>query len=113
MDTAVWICIFVPIFMVLMMQSIGRKKQKQQNIIKALKMKGGFEMSEAVKRFIGKDCIITTMNENVTGVIEAVEDDWIVVKSKSNNAEIIKIDYISRVQEYPRNKNGKKKVIVS
>ena len=73
-------------------------------------------MSEIVKNFIGKECIITTMNESVTGVIKAVEDNWIVVLPAGNNiigTEIIKIDYVSRIREYPKNKNGKKRIVVS
>ena len=118
MDTAIWIYVFLPLFLVLFTLYQTNKKKKQLSalkIIKTHKRKGGFNMSETVKRFVGKECIITTMNETVTGVIESVEDNWIVVATGKNatNTEIISIDYISRLREYPRTKNGNKKMIVS
>jgi len=70
-------------------------------------------MNEAIKKFIGKECIITTMNESVTGMVESIEDNWISVTSAKSKAEIINIDYISHIKEYPKNEKGKKKLIVS
>lgn len=96
-----------------------KKREKQLHIlrtIKSHKKKGGVDISEVIKRFIGKECIITTMNENAIGMVEAVEDNWIIVssiESRTGGTEIINIDYISHIREYPKNKKGKKKVIVS
>ena len=113
MDSAIWICIFLPMFLLLLAQQQTNKWNRQQNIlqiIKNRKARGEANMSEIIKRHIGKDCIITTMNENIMGVIEAVEDGWVVVsadKGRPENKEIVKIDYISRIREHPRNKNGR------
>ena len=91
------------------------RQQLVLNTIKMRKKKGNFNMSEVIKRFVGKKCIITTMNEIVTGVIDAVEDNCIIVSPTGNvvGTEIISIDYISRVREYPKNKNGKEKSIIA
>jgi ferredoxin-fold anticodon binding domain-containing protein len=68
-------------------------------------------MGEAVKKLIGKECIITTgVGSSVVGIIESVEDSWVVLRSKGN-LEMINLDYVSRIREYPRNKNGKKKTV--
>ena len=72
-------------------------------------------MSEIIKRFIGKDCIITTMNATIVAKIEAVEDNWIIVSSDkkgSGGTDVVNIEYISRITERPKNKNGKNKVFV-
>ena len=77
--------------------------------------KGDLDMSEVVKRFIGKECVITTMNETLTGVLEAVEDSWIVISPVGKNTtgtEIISMNYISHIREFPKNKSGKRKLIV-
>jgi hypothetical protein len=118
-DTAVWICIFLPIFVVLYYEYIERRAERQRHILKRMrahKMKGGVDMGEVISQFIGRECIISTMNTNVTGIIESVEDGWIVLKStegKKGGLEILSIEYVSRIREYPRNKNGKRKIVVT
>jgi len=72
-------------------------------------------MNELIKKFIGKECIITTMNESVTGIVESVEDNWIEVSPIKKNkigSEIISLDYISRIREYPTSENGKRRIFV-
>ena len=118
MNVAIWICIFLPLFIIFFTEHQAKKRIKQTQILKKIKIhrkKGDTNMSEVVKRFIGKKCIIKTMNESVTGVIEAIEDNWIVVLPAQKNiigTEVICIDYISRIQEYPKDRNGKEKTIV-
>ena len=73
-------------------------------------------MSAALKRFIGKDCIITTMNSSITGTVESLEDNWLSIRQKSNlgdEGNLVNVDYISQIREYPRNKKGKRKAIVT
>ena len=118
---AIWICIFFPLFIVLFAQYQTKKRMRQKHILKEIRAhrehrkKVDLNMSEVVKRFVGKECIITTMNETVTGVVEAAEEKWIVISPVGKNTtgtEIVSMDYIIRIREYPRNKNGKKKAIV-
>ena len=84
----------------------------QKLILKKIaKKKEGIEkMNELIKDFIGKECIVYTFQSQVTGIIEKVEDNWISIK-KDDNTEIVNIEYINRIREYPRKKNGKKKAI--
>jgi hypothetical protein len=118
LDITIWICVFLPIFIVLITQHETQKREKQRFVLKAIKAhkkKGGADMSEIIKKFVGKECIITTMNENVTGKVETVEDNWIVLSplgGKMDSSEIINIEYISRIREYPLNKVGKRKAVV-
>ena len=70
-------------------------------------------MSEQMQQFIGKECLIYTLNAQVTGTVEAVEGNWLAVRTAdSAQADLINLDYISRIREYPRNKAGKKKSLV-
>lgn len=70
-------------------------------------------MVELAKRFIGKECIISiiTASSPVTGTIEAVEDHGLLVTQK-NNTTLLNLEYVSKIQEYPRGKSGKKKAVV-
>ena len=72
-------------------------------------------MKELAKRFIGKECIIYTVISNdgsVQGVIKEIDDGGMVIEKKSGELEIINLDYVTRIREYPRTKTGKKKSIV-
>lgn len=113
MDFSVWIACFFPLFIVFFMGRENKRKKKQRCIINKIKInrkKGSDTMNEAIKSFIGKECIITTINDNVIGVMESVEDNWIIVRSTNKNGskEIVNVDYVSCIQEYPRNKKERK-----
>lgn len=71
-------------------------------------------MIELAKQFIGKECIIYTMDSqgSVSGEITSVSDNGISVKDKSGVLQAVNLDYVTRIREYPRNKNGKKKSVV-
>ena len=70
-------------------------------------------MVELAKKFIGKDCIIYTMNSQLNGVITEVANGGILVEENYNNSlQVVNIDYIVRIREYPINKKGKKKAVV-
>ncbi|MDR0838015.1 MAG: hypothetical protein LBN99_00060 [Oscillospiraceae bacterium] len=116
MDNYVWLIIFLPLFLVLWEEYIRGQREKQKKILHFIKQKrlgGRIIMSESISKFIGKDCIITTMNATITGVLESVDGNWLNIRraSKGSEAEIVNVDYVSQIREYPRNKNGKKKLI--
>ena len=97
---------------IILWNSRNDKQEIQKLIIKRISKKkvGIRKMNEIIKEFIGKECIIYTFQTQIIGVIERIQDNWIYVKS-DNNVEIINLEYISRIREYPRKKNGKKKSI--
>lgn len=104
-------CIILPAFrrrrtMAALM--ITKRKRKK------LTMEERIKMYEIIKRFIGKECIISMMTgetSQVQGTIKEVQENWVVIDSGYGD-DVVNIDYITRVREYPRNKNGKKKAIV-
>lgn len=72
-------------------------------------------MKELAKQFIGKDCIIYTIASNdgsVQGVIREVEEGGMILERKSGEREAINLDFVTRIREYPKKKNGKKKEII-
>lgn len=70
-------------------------------------------MKELAKRFVDKECLITAFDSNhqFEGVIKEVSDSAILVE-KNGTIEAINLDFVIRIREYPKNKNGKKKAVV-
>ena len=85
-------------------QFLNRKKQNKESN----------EMKELAKRLIGEDCIIYTITSesgSIQGVLKEVEDGGLVIET-TGETEIVNLDFVTRIREYPRKKNGKKKSIV-
>ena len=69
-------------------------------------------MYELAQKFIGKECLIYTFNSSqLTGTIKEVNEGAILIEN-GDNLEAVNFDFIVRIREYPRKKNGKKKSIV-
>lgn len=68
-------------------------------------------MFELAQKFLDKECIIYTFNSQITGTIKEVNEGGILIE-KSGAGEAVNFDFIVRIREYPRNKNGKKKSVV-
>ena len=98
-------------FLFLMLQR--QKLAVVKNRIKHQKGKERLKMLELAKRFIGKECIISSFdgNHNFDGVIKEVSDGAVLLE-KDGKLEAINLDYVIRIREYPRNKKGKKKAFV-
>ena len=70
-------------------------------------------MKELAARFIDKECVIYSFDSShqYEGVIKEVTDGAILVE-KDGKTEAINLDFVIRIREYPKNKNGKKKSVV-
>ena len=72
-------------------------------------------MKELARQFIGEECIIYMITSNdgsVQGVIKEIDDGGIIIERGSGGREIINLDFVTRIREYPRKKNGKEKGIL-
>lgn len=72
-------------------------------------------MKELARQFIGEECIIYTITSNdgsLQGVIKEIDDGGMVIERNSGEREIVNLDFITRIREYPRKKNGKKKGVI-
>ena len=106
---------FLPFIIILIFLLLERRKQKiavtHHNIKK--KRKDIHTMKELAKQFIGKECIIYTVADNfgnIQGVIEEVNDTGLTVEDKQG-LQAVNLDYVLRIREYPRKKNGKEKSV--
>lgn len=105
----VYIILFMTIFIVFYQKRKNDKVILKQ-IIESKNKKEKSEMLELAKIFIGKECLVYTFNSQVTGIIKEVSDGAVLLENK-NISEVINLDYIIRIREFPKNKNGKKKLV--
>lgn len=106
---------FVVIFLlfILVLQQEHRKKQTvvKQKILSKRTKKEKQQMVELAKQFIGKECLIYTLNAQINGTVTDVSEGAVALDN-GKTKEIVNLDYIIRIREYPKNKNGKKKSVV-
>lgn len=76
------------------------------------------KIEEAFGRYLNQEVLIYTNSTGVAaaGTIECmlkeIGDGWVrISQGEERNESIINIANIIRIREYPRNKNGKKKLI--
>ena len=58
-----------------------------------------------------KDCVSDTVEHQVIGVIEEVSEGAILLKTESG-MQMLNLDFVERIREFPRNKKGKKKSVI-
>lgn len=83
----------------------NRRKQNKERLA----------MKELAKQFIGEECIIYTITSNegsILGVIKEIDDGGMIIERNSGEREIINLDFVTRIRQYPKKKNGKKKGVV-
>lgn len=68
-------------------------------------------MVELAKKFIDKDCIISTCTSTgYVGVIKEVSNTAILVEN-NNQIEAVNLEFVMSIKEYPKNKKGKRKAL--
>lgn len=73
-------------------------------------------MLDFIDQFVGKDCIVYTVDgKTVLGKLCAVSEkgNAVLIQGSSGENQILNLDYVTRLQEHPVNKKGKKKQIVN
>ena len=104
---------YIPILLLLFIVLITQQRERQivqKQIIK--KRKGGKAMIELAKRMIGKECLVYTFNgTQLTGTVTEIDGNAILLDN-GKEQEIVNLDFVIRIREYPRKKDGKKKSVV-
>jgi len=83
---------------------LNRKKQNKENHF----------MKELAQSFIGKECMVYTIasySSSINGTIKEITDNGLLIDSKGN-LQLVNLEYVTRIREWPRKKNGKKKEII-
>lgn len=103
--------VFFMLFILLHHQS-RQKKIFMKQLMKRRNAGGKPVMKGLAERFIEKECIIYTYNGQLEAVIKEVTDGGLLIKRADAAEEVVNLDFVIRIREYPRKKNGKKKDIV-
>ena len=103
--------IFIVLFIIISQQNRHKKAAVIQQVIKNKRAKGAKKMHELLEKYIGQECVVYTLNNQITGTVTALQDGWLSLSDKLGNTEVLNLDYIIRVRQVPLNKNGKKKAI--
>ncbi len=106
-----WIVFFVVFIIILWQQHneilvVSRKHLR--------KKRGQKEMTALIEKYIGKECLIytCTSSSQITGTIKSCNEGWLEVENKNGQCDLVNCEYITRIREYPKNKNGKKKSVI-
>ena len=104
--------VFIVLFFIIIMNR--KKKRRNAAVIMQRRKKGKKIMGEIIKEFVGKEVIIYTISDSasIQGTVESVNDNWVTVKGfDSGEAQVVNLEYVIRVREFPKDKNGKRKMI--
>lgn len=110
MNVSYFLLVIIPIFLLLMQRSEQRQARAVRRIIER-RREGERILTRFIEKYIGKYCIVYTMNSQVEGIIRSAEDNWVELE-KDGSQQVLNADYIVRVREYPLNKRGKRKGVV-
>ena len=94
------------------------RKRKTAAVAHHIRRKGKKEMEAMetlAKQFTGKECIIYTITSNdgsVQGTIREVSAGGMLIEDAQGQMQVVNLEYVTRIREYPRNKKGKKKSVI-
>ena len=106
-----WFILFLVLFVLPAQRARQLRRIRIAKKNRNKRKKGDFTMNELIKNYIGKEVVIYVSTSGVSGVVTKIEDNWVEVENKNGQKQLLNTDYISRIQEYPRNNKGKKKLV--
>ena len=106
--------IFILIFIGLYLLSRSSKAAIIRKTIERRKKGDTQQMKELAKKFIDKECLILAFDSahQYEGVIKEVTDGAVLIDN-NGSTEAINLDFVIRIKEHPKKKNGKKKTVVT
>ena len=113
MQNSIWIAVFLLIILPMLERRRRRNAIIKHVLYNKKRNKENNNMKELAKQFIGKECIVYTVTGSdgiVKGTIKDVADDGIIIE-RGDGIEAVNLDYVTRIREWPRKANGKKKAI--
>ena len=111
MQNSIWIAVFLLIILPMLERRRRRNAIIKHVLYNKKRNKENNKMKELARQFIGKECIVYTVTWSdgiVKGTIKDVADDGIIIE-RGDGIEAVNLDYVTRIREWPRNANGKKK----
>ena len=113
MNPSIYVSIILLWVVIFIMFRNHRNAVIARKLIEKRKAGGNIAMKELAAKFIEKECIIYFFdgNRQYIGVIKEVTDGALLLE-KDGKMEAVNLDFVIRIREYPKNKNGKKKSVI-
>lgn len=106
--------IFLLFFVVFL--SLYYERRRLRNLLNILRIKRKRRekpMAHIIESFLGKDCVLNLASGGTAdGIVKSVSEGWVTLEDQDGKLQAVNMDYISRIREYPKNKNGKRKMVV-
>ncbi len=113
MNPAIYFALFLPLFILLITERSKKKKTAAHLVNKRKYKKENSEMIEIAKRFADKECIVYLFDGNqITGKVKEIDEGAMLIERSCGSLEAVNLDYVLRIREYPKTKNGKRKSVV-
>ena len=111
MNPAVWIA-FLAVFLLLF---AGRRRARNlRRRDRRRRTESRLSMNVMIRQLLGKRCVVCLdggFGGSLTGVLEALEDNWLSVRTgKTGALELVNLDYVNRIQELPEKKKSRQNV---
>ena len=111
-STIIIILFIIILFFVIYNLYRQRKDVIMKKIITNKRKEENTQMIELAKKFINKECIVYSFNGNqIEGTVKEVSGSALMLEN-NGVLEAVNLDFIVRIREYPKKKNGKKKSVV-
>lgn len=71
-------------------------------------------MKELAQKFVGKECLVYTVASDSSvakGTIKEITGRGLLIDC-DGNLQAVNLEFVTRIREWPRKKNGKKKEII-
>lgn len=108
-----WLIYYLLFVFVFWMLFRNRKQTEKYIEAKIKRRNGDKDMQELAKRFIGKDILINTVaSGTIDGILKEVVDNTVVI-DRNGVESVVNLDYVIRLREYPKNKKGKRKTVIT
>lgn len=106
--------IFLLFFVVFL--SLYYERRRLRNLLNILRIKRKRRekpMAHIIESFLGKDCVLNLASGGTAdGIVKSVSEGWVTLEDQDGKLQAVNMDYVSRIREYPKNKNGKRKMVV-
>ena len=106
MNPGVWLALLLLFF--LLFVGPGRMRRLRRRRDRRRRKERRMSMNEMIRQLLGKRCVVCLdggFGGSLTGVLEALEDNWLSVRTGKNGAlELVNLDYVNRIQELPEKK---------
>lgn len=90
-----------------------QRVKKLLNVLRIKRKRGVKPMAYIIESFLGKDCLLNLASGGTAdGIVRSVSEGWVTLEDQDGKLQAVNMDYVSRIREYPKNKNGKRKMVV-